>query len=404
MKKSSRVVGVLLSAIALWGTSACERPAEQAGDSRAELASAAVLILELSEEPAVRIGGSDERSEYHIQYTSGALRLSDGRIVVADDGTRELRYFDAQGTHLRTAGGQGGGPGEFQRLRTIARLKADTIFAWDLIQRRGSLFSPEGDIVRTTSLSSLDRVQTDLQLRLPQHLLNGSTIHALHSDRVFVEPFVSPNLQAIPSTHLMQDTLPLFLMDRNGDNPTELGPFRGAEWFTHRVTTRLPLGENLRLAAGEDVLYVGSTRDREIRILSGSDGAEIGRISLPLQARASSPEDIETVGSRMVERIVPNARESMVAYVEAVPWPATLPVFGGLRVASDARLWVQAYRLPDEPSQEWLIFEPSGAHVASLTLDGSFELLDAGADYVIVQITDDLGLEELRLYTLQQQR
>jgi hypothetical protein len=398
MRTLPQVVRTVFSALGFAGCVACADTAEQTAELESGSPEAQDLIL--VDEPAVRIGGNDDRPEYFIQYTSGALRLSDGRIVVADDGTRELRYFDPQGNHVRTVGGRGGGPGEFQRLRTIARLKADTIFAWDLIQSRGTLFSPEGDVVRTLSLSSLEGIRRDLQTRFPQHFMAGSTIYPLQSDLIVIEPFPEPNLQAIPETHLMQDTFPLFLVDRIGENPLEVGPFPGTQWFRHRSMTRLPFGESLRLAAGADVLYVGSTRDRFIRIISGRDGEELGRIALPLQAHVPSPEDVELVRSRMVERIVPSARESMVAYVDAVPWPATFPVFGQLRAASDGGVWVQAYQRPSDSSQEWLMFDQSGTHISTVRLDGSYEVLDAGADYVIVQLTDELGVEELRLYHL----
>ena len=39
--------------------------------------------------------------------------LADGRIVVSNAGSHELRVFDAQGRHLHSFGRQGEGPGEF---------------------------------------------------------------------------------------------------------------------------------------------------------------------------------------------------------------------------------------------------------------------------------------------------
>ena len=82
-------------------------------------------------EPAVTIGAADGEEPYLFQHAIGATRLSDGRIVVADYGSMELRIFDgASGTHLTTLGGVGEGPGEYGGLMDVERLPNDSIMAW----------------------------------------------------------------------------------------------------------------------------------------------------------------------------------------------------------------------------------------------------------------------------------
>jgi hypothetical protein len=54
-----------------------------------------------------------------------------------------------------------------------------------------------------------------------------------------------------------------------------------------------------------------------------------------------------------------------------------------------------------DESQEWAVFNQSGDQVAAVTIPGSMEVWDAGADYVLVQVTDELGLEEVRVYGLE---
>ncbi|MCY4574961.1 MAG: hypothetical protein OXF01_19480, partial [Gemmatimonadetes bacterium] len=73
-------------------------------------------------EPAVTIGAAEGEEPYLLQHAIGATRLSDGRIVVADYGSMELRIFDgASGTHLTTLGGVGEGPGEYGGLMDVER-------------------------------------------------------------------------------------------------------------------------------------------------------------------------------------------------------------------------------------------------------------------------------------------
>ena len=81
----------------------------------------------LSDEPSVVIGGADEREGYLLHGVVGATRLGDGRVVVAHEGTLQLRYYDLEGVHLYDAGGQGEGPGEFESLVGFVRLPGDSV-------------------------------------------------------------------------------------------------------------------------------------------------------------------------------------------------------------------------------------------------------------------------------------
>ena len=53
----------------------------------------------------------------------GSIRSFDvdqnGRVYVLDDQSQEIHIFDAEGTFVRTAGGQGTGPGEFERASAV---------------------------------------------------------------------------------------------------------------------------------------------------------------------------------------------------------------------------------------------------------------------------------------------
>jgi hypothetical protein len=75
------------------------RPTWQAGDSWLVPETARVTIGVIGGDPA-----------YELFRPRAAFRLSDGRIVIANSGTQELRYYDASGRHVMSVGGRGGGP------------------------------------------------------------------------------------------------------------------------------------------------------------------------------------------------------------------------------------------------------------------------------------------------------
>ena len=60
--------------------------------------------LILADEPLVRIGVIDGDLEYIFGSVTGAVRLDDGSVVVADEQSYNVRRFDSGGRHMWTSG------------------------------------------------------------------------------------------------------------------------------------------------------------------------------------------------------------------------------------------------------------------------------------------------------------
>ncbi len=58
---------------------------------------------------------------YQFFGAKSAIRFDAGAILVANTGTGELRYFDAEGHFVWRAGGRGGGPGGLRRPEWLQR-------------------------------------------------------------------------------------------------------------------------------------------------------------------------------------------------------------------------------------------------------------------------------------------
>src|SRR5690606_37975685 len=110
----------------------------------------------LADMPALEIGLADGAPEYLLNRVQATVRRADGTIVLANGGTQEIRFYDAEGRHLRSVGGPGGGPGEFQRLVWMDATRGDSILAYDLFAQRLSTFSPDGDFVRAVNLDGFE--------------------------------------------------------------------------------------------------------------------------------------------------------------------------------------------------------------------------------------------------------
>ncbi|HEX6042257.1 MAG TPA: hypothetical protein VFZ20_29745, partial [Longimicrobium sp.] len=174
----------ILSLLALASLAACGR-GDAAGDTAIVRDSAGIQIVEnrdgrwregeawrLSDEPVLRIGVTEGDPAYQMDGVRAALRLGDGRIVVANAGSKEIRFYDARGTHLLSSGRQGGGPGEFQSLWEMRRLPGDSLLVYDLMGFRLSWIDPAGRFVRSTQLAPVGGVPP----RFADRLADGSLL------------------------------------------------------------------------------------------------------------------------------------------------------------------------------------------------------------------------------------
>lgn len=107
----------------------------------------------VSAEPRLQIGSAHD-GESGLHLVTGAIRLADGRFVVANAGTRELKFFDSTGVHLGSTGQHGDGPGDFEHISLVGALGDGRIAAMDMVLGRVSVFSADGVHERTYRVSS----------------------------------------------------------------------------------------------------------------------------------------------------------------------------------------------------------------------------------------------------------
>jgi hypothetical protein len=78
-----------------------------------------------------------------------ALRLPDGRFVVADGMELRISVYDSVGRLESVFGRSGSGPGEYRSVGGIWSIGPDTIGVWDTRLQRITYVRPQGEVVRT---------------------------------------------------------------------------------------------------------------------------------------------------------------------------------------------------------------------------------------------------------------
>lgn len=105
----------------------------------------------LSPSPAIEIGTADGPEDQQLFRVFSALRLSDDRILIANSGSGELRFYDPSGNLLKSAGGTGAGPGEFGQFASMQTWldASGDLLSYDGGNERVNVFDTTGALIRT---------------------------------------------------------------------------------------------------------------------------------------------------------------------------------------------------------------------------------------------------------------
>lgn len=98
----------------------------------------------LSDQPVLDIGTAQGEEPYELQSAASSLRLADGRVLVANTGSSEIRVYDSAGHYVSAIGRRGAGPGEFTGTIQLALTPAGGFLAYDPGQERLSVYDSAG--------------------------------------------------------------------------------------------------------------------------------------------------------------------------------------------------------------------------------------------------------------------
>lgn len=115
-----------------------------------------VAVWTLSTEPLVDIGVVEGDPDQELFAATSSVRLRDGRIVVANTGSNELRFYEAGGRFVRAVGRRGRGPGEFRGLRRVYQFTPGTLLALDGTGRV-SMFDTAGVFLGVSPIDSVSQ-------------------------------------------------------------------------------------------------------------------------------------------------------------------------------------------------------------------------------------------------------
>ena len=313
------------------------------------------------------------------RVTSVALG-PDEEVFVADGLNREVRVFRLDGTHLRTFGREGEGPGEFQSLNSLA-WAGDRLLSFDPGQGRIGEWSAGGEWLGQRNTQT-GVTGTPEVLRL----------YPVGPDEVFRRD-IEQRYAGLNS---------------NGDTGDTLASLRGPSsgppaYIECRHERSLALFEVpfaprfLQHPGPDGVLYSALTSDYRI-FVTRNDGAEVLRvIERTLPGESFSTEEWRAANAEYYEWR--EARRSASCDPREPTRPDAKPFIESLFVAPDGKLWVEVVRTA---GNRWEIFDTEGKLLGSVPAPprGPYVVPAFGADHLLTIRKDSLDLDHVDVWRL----
>lgn len=352
-------------------------------------------------EPSLDIGVVEGAPAYQLDKVRGAVRLSDGRIVVANGGSKELRFFDAGGKHLASAGREGGGPGEFSTLSWIGRGQGDSVLAWDFRSRRLSVFTARGEFARSVTPEGLE-------LLVP-------TPVGTFADGSFVTPGGLDFSSGERKEGEYRDSTVYLRFAAGGKQLGRLGPFGATENFRSQsgpgasLTSNVVFGRRTMLTLAGDRLYAGENGRYEIREYT-PEGALRAVVRREHEPVAVNEEDVrrhfeEEDRESDLSGFPPAARAQLLKMKEEqrakLPHRNSLPAYADVEADEAGNLWVEEYRKPGDGQPRWSVFDPEGRWLGTVSTPAGLDIYQIGTDWILGRTEDELDVQHVRLYRLE---
>lgn len=359
----------------------------------------------LASTPTVAIGAPDGTGPTEFAGVAGVVRLADGRIVVADAGSTQLRIFGADGRFLETIGRKGSGPGEMHGVDGLF-YSSDSLYVRDSFGG-AHVFSGSGAYARS--------------MRFVVGSGKGFGVHPVgvmaNSGLVGSRPV----REAHPS--------------REGTTRAEIRRLAG-DGVSVRVLAQSPSHVSYRLASGRTdrlgfspaLALVAFPREAcfaytETFVITCVDslGAPTRTIRDTARPRAVSDSmkrawQFAMSGSRPGggSRFVGALREHRERVAREAQFADKLPVIGRLLAAQTGDLWVSEYQpsdgivsgtgdAPGAPSgpTTWRIFSPKNALRATLVTPARFRVFDAGDGWALGVSRDAEDIETVEMWRIE---
>jgi hypothetical protein len=365
----SRLVIFVLCALA--ANSACSR-SDRTDDSPDKITNAESRFT-LVGKPDVDILGT-RNAEAQFSLAAAATRLSNGSLAVGDAYDAVVRVFSPTGSLVRTIGGRGRGPTEFQSAAWVDQCsQGDSLFVWDALEMQMSVIDSAGTIVR--------------HFRLPSP---PATARCSRSGIIALLKMPSNFRRPTPSGDNPMYRAELILVNTEGATIASLGEIPVGE--------ARPLGPVTRIAVNAEHVVVG-TADSPAFDIYDVHGALKGTVRFGSESRKATQKHHDAAIDAMAKGLTDRAdREALKEYLSKMPRPENLPAYTNLFISDEGTIF-GVTSPPGEPTELHAV-SSSGQSLGRITFPIELRVLDVTESYVVGTYEREDGEQHVVTYRL----
>jgi hypothetical protein len=340
--------------------------------------------------PAVVL--NPQRSGPHAEFSSvsTAARFPDGRIVLADEATDELRLFGPDGRFIGIAwkppSEAGGTPGPSR----VWAVPPDTVVAL-FEDDRVRWLSTSGSVLREDSLAPPEGQSWDDVALLD----DGSFVGTLGVAASQLDPSAG-GLQRIPTS--------LLRVEPETGRTETLAALPGVEVFAETMGGRTMLGipplARQTVVRSDGALILVGTDEGMSYELRRTDGSIVRRVGIEgYDLSGADTMAARIMDERLAEVKEPAVRDLMRRALGQIPVPAQRPAYSDILVSPDGHVWVGKNRGPvaQMPPDAWELFDADGRWLGTVRTPSGFRVLAVGAGDVLGTVNDGQEVDVLRL-------
>lgn len=338
---------------------------------------------QLIEPPVVRIGVLEGDPRYEFVNVIAAVRLEDGSIAVLDRSTKQISIFAPTGEFIRAIGGEGEGPGEYRQPVALWRVSSDTLAVFDPTLSRVSLTTAHGTWIGSNVVRAISTP-------VPRGSFGTGALLVLD---------INPDLQSYGMADYWKVSI---------EGLDSIGRFPNLENIAERDVQRITSQDNplipryRRVGAGGHSIFTSPNNQYKVEV---RDTTAMIRAILRWQGRdlAVSAEGVARVKDVILDRVAESRRQDHRRTLDQQFVDDTYPAFGDLLVDHEGRAWLQMYRQPfDSGDDAWIVVSAEPKIIAEVNMPAGVQPLEIGDGYVLARVRDEMGVQYVVLYELDQ--
>lgn len=344
-------------------------------------------------EPVSIYGSAGDDPDTGLGYVADVVRGPDGTIAAADGLLNSLSFFSAEGELLARAGRTGEGPGEFSEIAGLVSTPEGRLFVFDRGLQRLSEWTFGGGYAGDTRLARQGANRPIGEVGLFEDV----GWYAREEDQ-----FV-----AVDNDGRGRDMVGFHALT-GGEVGHRLAQAPGTitasfEMMGPGVREALLSPRAVGVARGT-CLLVGATDNPVLGVVDAA-GNRVGEVRLDVEVENATRQHRDDWLAGAFEtaevELGPDQRTMLERLATAVPMADRVPFGSDVMVDDLGYIWVERYQLPDGyPSSDWRVFTETGAAAGTVVLPEGFRPVEISADAILGVFTHEMGVEDVRVYTL----